>query len=337
MNPFFSIIITTCRDDYPMKHKPETHVLAQMAENCLRQTFDDFELIVVDLLWEKRPRYLEENFGGLGFPILHIPDKNSVFRDLHLVRICSARNTGLLYARGQCVIFTDDCQDWSPNALERLASWGKNDVGATIRLHRDNGKGPVECDSRWEAYGIEGTLRTKCVNAAHIGYLGGSLSMVPIINMLQCNGWDEMFDGGRQLEDSDMAKRLGAGGLKMALEGHAKCIEYKQTPCSGHIMRTNTIVKCNGAYIYPIWDENPKRIRANEETLRNRVIDTFMEGECLKLKGGKCSNSGDKCEGGWNRRSLMGIYKDRRLVFDLAQLRSERTWETASTDPLLEL
>jgi glycosyltransferase involved in cell wall biosynthesis len=320
-----------------MKHKPETHVLAQMAENCVKQTFDDFELIVVDLLWEKRPRYLEENFGGLGFPILHIPDKNSIFRDLHLVRICSARNTGLLYARGQCVIFTDDCQDWSANALERLASWGKNDVGATIRLHRDNGKGPVECDSRWEAYGIEGTLRTKCVNAAGIGYLGGSLSMVPLINMLQCNGWDEMFDGGRQLEDSDMAKRLGAGGLQIALEGHAKCIEYKQTPCSGHIMRTNTIVKCNGAYIYPIWDENPKRIRANERLLTNDVIDTFMDGECLKLKEGNCSNSGDKCEGGWNRRSLMGIYKDRRLVFELAQLRSERTWETAATDPLLEL
>jgi glycosyltransferase involved in cell wall biosynthesis len=320
-----------------MRHKPETHVLAQMAENCLKQTFQDFELIVVDLVWAQRPRYLEENFGSLGFPVLHIPDKSSIFRDLNLIRICSARNTGLMYARGQCVVFTDDCQEWTENAFERLHAWGKNNVGATVRLHRDNGKGPIEVDSRWEAYGIEGTLRTKCVPAAGIGYLGGSLSMVPTLNMLECNGWDEMFDGGRQLEDSDMAKRLGVTGLKMALEGHAGCVEFSQQPCSGHIMRTNTVVKCNGAYIYPIWEAEPKRVRANDHIVPDEDLDTFLDGECPMLRDGNCKNSGDKCEGGWNRRSLMGIYQDPRMVFDMAELRAQRTWETVSTDPLLEL
>lgn len=336
--PFFSIVITTCRDDHPMPKRPDAHVLALMAENCIRQTFRDFELIVVDLCYKDRRRWLQENYGMLDFPVLHIPDKASIFRELHLTRICSARNTGLLYARGKCVIFSDDCQEWSENALERLYDWGSHDCGATVRLHRDRGRGSYECDSRWVAYGIQNTLKTKVVQADGIGFLGGTLSMVPIDKMLECNGWDEMFDGSRQLEDSDMAKRLGATGLKMALEGHAKCIEYSHGSCSGNIHRGAKDAKCNGAYIYPIWEAQPQRYRANDRVLTDDELDRFMSGECVWLaEGGKCKASGDKCEAMWNRRSLMNIYKDNRLVFDLAEMREDRAWSTAEHDPILQV
>jgi glycosyltransferase involved in cell wall biosynthesis len=335
--PFFSVIITTCREDYPMPKRRDTHVLALMAENCIRQTYGSFELIVVDLLYKDRAGWLEENYGMMPFPILHVPDKSSVFRDLRLTRICAARNTGLLYARGHCVIFSDDCQEWSDNALERLHDWGSNDVGATVRLHRDRGKGPYEADSRWEAYSIQGTLKTKVVNAAGIGFLGGTLSMVPLEKMLECNGWDEMFDGSRQLEDSDMARRLGATELRMALEGHAKCVEFTHGPCGGDIHRSNANAKCNGAYIYPIWEAQPNRIVANDRILTDEELDLFMPGECPWLEHGNCKSSGDKCEARWNRRSLMNIYKDPRLVFDLRQMRSQRDWETARHDPLLQV
>jgi len=226
--PFFSVIVTTCRGDYPFVHHSDWHVLNKIAENLRRQTFRDFELIIVDLCWDLRMEWVDDvcNGDGFDFPILHIPDKDSVFRDLSLIRICSARNTGLLYARGKCVIFSDDGQEWSVDALERLHSWGENGAGATCRLHRDNGYGPIEIDSRWMSYQIEGTDKTKVVRADGIGYLGGTLSMVPLEAMLECNGWDEMFDGSRQLEDSDMAKRLGALNLKMALEGHPTCVEF---------------------------------------------------------------------------------------------------------------
>lgn len=335
--PFFSIIITTCREDHPMPKRRDAHVLALMAENCIRQTYSGFELIVVDLLYNQRKKWLEENYGMLSFPILHIPDKSSVFRDLHLTRICSARNTGLLYARGECVIFSDDCQEWSDNALERLYSWGKNGHGATVRLHRDSGRGVYEADSRWESYGIQGTLKTKVVNAADIGFLGGTLSMVPTERMLECNGWDEMFDGSRQLEDCDMAKRLGVTGLKMALEGHAKCTEFKHGACSGNIHRSNADAKCNGAYIYPIWEAQPDRIVANDRVLADDELEFFLPGECTRLESGKCKNSGDKCEARWSRRSLMNIYKDKRLIFDLRAMREQCCWETAHSDPMLQV
>ena len=333
--PFFSIIITTCRPDFSMKHRKETHVLGLMIENLINQTFRDFELIIVDLVWRHRKMWVADNYGDVGFPILHITDKNSIYRDLNLIRICSARNTGLVYARGKCAVFSDDGQYWSSNALEALVNWGRKGHGATCRLHRDRGVGAIEMDSRWQAHGIAGTQRTKVLGAQHIGYLGGTLSMVPMEKMLECNGWDEMFDGTRQLEDSDMAKRLGNTGLRIALEGHPYVVEHDQKECDARIFRRNIMVKCNGSYCYPLWENEPDRIRANDRVMTDDMIKTFIH--CQKLNSdGRCLVSKDECKkGGWNRRSLMDIYKDERLVFDLRKLREERSWDSASCDPLL--
>jgi len=50
---------------------------------------------------------------------------------------------------------------------------------------------------------------------------------------------------------------------------------------------------------------------------------------------GDCSVSGDECKREGSRRSLLSIYKDTRLVFDLRQQRAERSWVTVMTDPML--
>jgi hypothetical protein len=333
--PFFSVIVTTCRGDKPFLHHEDWHVLDKILENCNRQTFRDFELIIVDLCYDFRMEWQDER-AHVDFPVLHIPDKDSIFRDLRLIRICSARNTGLLYARGSAVIFSDDGQHWSDDAFEYLRPWAENGAGATCRLHRDNGNGPIEIDSRWMSYQMEGTLRTKVVNASDIGYLGGTLSMVPTERMLECNGWDEMFDGSRQLEDADMAKRLGATGLKMALEGHPTCIEYALKSCKADKVRNHMAAKCNGSYCYPLWEQQPGRVRSNTTLLSDEHLATFMKGCCVKLKlDGGCSVSNDKCDMQPNRRSLLSIYQDPRLVFDLAELKRARSWGTVTEDGLL--
>lgn len=333
--PLFSVIVTTCRGDHPFLHKRDWHVLDKIIENLQRQTFRDFELIIVDLCYDHRMEYLDLA-EKVDFPLLHIPDKDSIFRDLSMIRICSARNTGLFYARGRNVIFSDDGQEWSDDALQCLVPWAQNGAGATCRLHRDNGRGPIEIDSRWASYQIEGTLRTKVVQANDIGYLGGTLSMVPIEAMLDCNGWDEMFDGSRQLEDADMAKRLGARGLKMALEGHPICTEFAMRSCKADKVRNHMTAKCNGSYCYPLWEQEPDRVRANTTLLSDDHLSTFVKGCCTKLAlDNSCMVSEDKCDMLPNRRALLKIYQDLRLVFDLRELRKQRTWELAAMDPML--
>jgi len=334
-SPFFSIVITTCRGDKPFIHN-DWNLLDKIVENCQKQTFKNFELIIVDLLYDYRADHFKDVIGKLDFPLLHIVDKDSIFRDLMLVRICSARNTGLLFARGKHIIFSDDGQEWSEQALDQLKSWAMNGIGATCRLFRDNGYGPYEIDSRWAAYKMEGTLRTKVVSADGVGYLGGTLSMVPMEAMLKCNGWDEMFDGSRQLEDSDMARRLGAAGLRMALDGHPRVVEYKMRGCDSQKFRNGIFVKCNGAYIYPMWDKDPKRIVANDRLLTDEELDSFILGKCRKLDAKlRCTVSKDECKGNWKRRSLMKIYQDQRLVFDIRKLREARSWDNVENDSIL--
>ena len=342
--PLFSVIVATCRDDTPFVHHP-WHVLDKIIENLRRQTFRDFELIIVDLCYDLRSNYLEQ-IAPVDFPILHIPDKDSIFKDLSLIRISSSKNTGLLYARGKNVIFSDDGQEWSQDALRLLATWAKYRVGATCRLHRDNGKGVFECDSRWVAYGMKGMFGTKIVNARDIGYLGGTLSMVPIEPMLLCNGWDEMFDGSRQLEDGDMAKRLGETGLKVVLEGHPRCVEYLLRGCNADKVQGRIMVKCNGSYLYPRLDEQPYHMIANNTLPTDEQLGTFMAGRCTKFtKQGICATSKDPCDVFRKKKRrkficpdigyLSRIYQDTRLVFNLRQMRAERSWETAMIDPIL--
>jgi len=332
--PFFSLIVPTCRDAYPMPLHENKHIFQLIVENLVAQTFKSFELIVVDLLWDHRHQWFQENYPDLPFPVLHIPDKSSVFKDLGLQRICSSRNTGLIFARGACTIYSDDCQHWSPDALEHLHKWGKKGFGATVRLWRDVGEGPYEVDSRWAAHNIAGTNRTAFIPASNLGYFGGSLSMAPTQKFVEINGWDEMFDGSAQLEDTDMSKRLGAAGLKMALEGHPRCIEYEHKACSS-LSRAirNVSSKCNGAWGFRFWNNMPQRIEANRRVMTDEEVKGFIEGQCVMLKQvdgqDKCGVSNHPCLDRFANKEMIRMYQDMRLILPLGMLRENATWENA--------
>lgn len=326
----FSIIVNTCRDPYSMPLFPNKSIFDLLIENLVNQTFEDFELIVVDLCWDKRRDLFQTNYQDLPFPVLHIPDKTSIFKDLGITRICTAKNTGIIFARGRNLIFSDDCQYWGPNALKFLTGWAKNNHGATCRLYRDVGDGPYECDSRWRSLGISGTDRTWFGNANQVGYLGGTLTMLPLATMLQINGYDEMFDGSRQLEDADLCRRVGAVGLKIALEGHPRVIEYEHTACSKMANVKNIATKCNGAYGFPYWNAQKPRIRANTHIMGDNVLRSFLNDECSMLSPeGKCKASGDTCRDRYTNKKYMKIYQDMRLVFNLSVLNAQSSWDCA--------
>jgi glycosyltransferase involved in cell wall biosynthesis len=339
--PLFSVVIATARENAAFLNRPDWRVLDKIVECCDRQTFRDFELIVVDVLHEFRPRYFEG--VKLGFPVLHIPDKRGPFKDAKLTRICSARNTGIMYARGQFLVTGDDGEDWSPDAFQRFVGWVKRCMGATGRLYRDNGAGPESVDSRFAAYRMPDTGGYRLVLAASAGYLGGTLTMTPMSVMLRCNGFDEMFDGSRQLEDADLAYRLGAARLRVALDGSIKVVEYAQKKWEGdsRVFRATPHIKCNGAYFYPIMHR--RRIAANDRQLTSAEVETFLKGRCPKLDPrGFCSISKGACLDGWKwgtpedgMELLRKVYLDQRLVFSLKEQQEHRSWETAQSDPLL--
>ena len=327
----------TCRKDDPGLPAP---VLQMMLESMRRQmiTFQgDCELIIVDLLWEKRRQWFAELLDQYQrdnpdwtVPVLHVPDRSTPFRDEKLLRICSPKNTGILLARGTHVVFTDDCQLLPRNGLALLADWASSGVGATMcyekRIYAPEGNGRTTGRDQRGIHLQVPQGMGRVVNARDIGFLGGTMSMLPLETLLDLNGWDEGFDGSRQLEDGDMIIRLAAHGQKMAYENRTCVIEYEVGAYDEDVVNPNPI-KCNGAYAQ--WRWKHLHIQANRgynaETIRRMGWQ-----DCIRLsEDKKCSPHMGECTKLADPERLERIFTDPRLTFDLCQERDEITWENA--------
>jgi hypothetical protein len=300
----------------------------------MAQDYDpqSFELIIVDLLYDKRREQLRELVERLqpAFPILHARDRSTPFRDEGLLRIASPKNTGAMLARTtDAIVFTDDCQVIPPRALSYLAEWASKGLGATMcyekriwghgkREDRVTGK-----DARGHHLGIaEG--QAKQVPPREIGFLGGTCSMLPVRALVEVNGWDEMFDGSRQLEDADMILRLAAIGQNMAYDNRLTIVEYEAGGYDPDVVSTQAI-KCNGAYAQFVWGLGRKQANRGEHL--DEVIQRMAWKDCLRIKEGqKCYPHMSPCTKMGEPEDLNRIFRDPRLVFDLADMRSREDW-----------
>ena len=328
----------TCREDNPGLPAP---VLQMMVDSMHRQDYaGDFELIIVDLLWERRRKQfyeilasLEPPKSGVKIPVLYIPDKSSPFKDRSILRIATPKNTGLLFARGTHVIFTDDCQVIPENALSLLSEWAEQGYGATMCYEKRvwGGVGGTDrttgVDRRGEVLGIQvGT--GKVVTARDIGFLGGTMSMVPIESLEAVNGWDEMFDGSRQLEDGDMIIRLAGHNQLMAYENRARIIEYE---CGNYGKEVNPQpIKCNGAYAQYVWGLGRRQANKLSGEQLAEAIQRSAWVNCLRVRpGDQCYPHMSPCTKLGTKEELEAIYNDPRILFDIAELRCQRSWRYA--------
>lgn len=323
-----SIVMHTCRkNDAP--HLPAP-LLEMMVRSMEEQDYQgDYELIIVDLAWEHRKDYFANR--KYRFPLLHIPDRSTPFRDRKLLRIASPKNTGIIYARGDCVVFTDDCQRLPTDGLSLLAEWAERGVGATMcyEKHRadkaSNSYITTGVDQRGAHLGVAAG-EGKPVPTRQIGFLGGTMSMVPIPTLLEVNGWDEMFDGSRQLEDGDMILRLTAAAQHMAYECRSRVIEYETGAYDERVVSTQPI-KCNGAYAQFIWSKG--RTKANTDEFRADAINHMCWENCVRIENDKCTPHLSPCTHLGDPALLHEVYSDPRLVFDLVELRRSASWEKA--------
>lgn len=345
----FSIVMHTCREDNAGLPAP---VLQMMLNSMVRQDYSgEFELIIVDLLWERRRKDFERmcpgnisTTAGVEVPVLYVPDKTSPFKDRGLLRIATPKNTGLLFARGTHVIFTDDCQIIPENALTLFSEWAEKGAGATMCYEKRicGGSGGNDrttgVDQRGAHIGVP-TGTGKIVTARDIGFLGGTMSMVPIETLEAVNGWDEMFDGSRQLEDADMILRLAAHGQLMAYENRARIIEYE---CGnyGDVVSTQPI-KCNGAYAQYVWGLGRRQANRLSGDQLVEAIRRSAWTDCLRINPDqKCIPHLSPCTKLGEKDVLEAVYNDKRITFDLAEKRKNvnTSWEDlndAMANPVL--
>lgn len=205
MRPKLSVLLCTVRSDRGYKDRPDLHTLETVCDDLNAQTFKDFELIIVDGLWQHRPGWVTDStprsprWGcSYNFDIKHVPPRDTIWTRNKKVAICTYRNTGLAWARGELVVNLDDCCRLPPMYLEVFArAYFEHHVCAAATWPaRNDGRLPGPVMQPGQVFGF------------------GSYALSAALTL---NGYDEAYDGAQGLEDADWSTRLFRLGVPSVL------------------------------------------------------------------------------------------------------------------------
>jgi len=114
LEPLVSVIMCTIRPVPRWK---------MMLDSLEKQKFTDFEYVIVDGLYDRRRAEVKNILKDYSFPIVYVKDK-PWFHDEQVQcgkrpGIASARNVGVIHARGVLLLIHDDCSKLPPDWIER--------------------------------------------------------------------------------------------------------------------------------------------------------------------------------------------------------------------------
>ena len=342
--PLISVIMNTARSGYAMTGFPNRHHFEFTIEALRRQSLQDIEFIISDYMHDRRK--LDWNtIRPTQFPIYHVPVTHSIFKDMGYVAISACKNNGIMFAEGEILVFLDDCSNFEGNFLNRILEiyrtqktfpnpWHKKEVGVELQYNSD---GIPVIDSRHILF--DQHAKDVIVDDFHMyGYSTMSLKAA-----LDVNGFDEMMDGSRQLEDIDMGERLKAKGYHISLHRYLFVVEqqHKQiapTP-QKHVgepiddFKFKENLKCNGPFLgikkekrtgVDFWFANNRAFSPEEQTM---IRTCFLLDESSGQI--KCKSSGGGCN--WIDKHMMHpdskIYFTNPPLFNLGNKRQQRLSE----------
>jgi glycosyltransferase involved in cell wall biosynthesis len=289
------------------------------------------------------------------FTIKHIPvEHNNNFNhrfwlDNKRWNVCGTLNTGIIHAEGELLVRIDDCSEFESDYLKKfwdgyqsgyfpMAMHIKYLEGRPAVLNKEyldkrgevdhyrKGLSRTERDSLLKKlYGENGLIRDTRYNIVkkeggrkiappewYYGY-----SSVPLEAALKVNGYDELFDGDKSLEDADMGSRLEMAGYKnkFLLDVNHQVIEHEHGPIAEDLFDKNTRpIKCN--YAIYLTNRNKNRWKANSGILSEKDVE-FIREESLKSPCSPTSNFyDDNCRG-----KMFDIWVRNQPMFDLKEER----------------
>jgi glycosyltransferase involved in cell wall biosynthesis len=332
---------------------PDQHHLQFTIEHLRRQSFKDFEFIISDYVYEHRNKEIDlKSIRPTQFPIYHIPIRHSKFKDLGYSAISACKNNGIFYASGQILVFVDDCCSFESGYLSKIYDiiTTKNTFPNPLHLkhignnYQIDGNGNQIRDCRFTLFD---QLKTDLiVNNFHLyGYMTCTLE-----SAIRINGFDEMYDGSRQLEDIDFGERLKLAGYSLSLHKNLVVVEQQHSKIAPdhndhhpwhkdiQLIEPNfkENLKCNGPWI-KIKEEMRKgedRIRSNHRLMTGEERDRLVN--CYKFIASPSPGSGPRCmvSGGgcnWSKDGRLDrhmtsrdsdIYINNPPLFDIAAMRS---------------
>jgi glycosyltransferase involved in cell wall biosynthesis len=332
---------------------PDQHHLQFTIEHLRRQSFQDFEFIISDYIYEHRSKEIDlKSIRPTNFPVYHVPIRHSKFKDLGYAAISACKNNGIFYASGQILVFLDDCCSFECGYLGKIYDIISTQhtfpnplhVKHTGTNHQLDGSGKQIRDCRFVLFDQLGT--DVIVNNSDLyGYMTCTLEAA-----IRLNGFDEMFDGSRQLEDIDLGKRLKLAGYKISIHKNLVAVEQEHSKIAPdhndhhpwhkdiQMIEPNfkKNMKCNGPWIM-IKQEmrtGEDRIKSNHRAMtaneQDKLINCYKFNPCPSPGSGpRCGVSGGGCN--WSKDSKLfehmtdpnsQIYITNPPIFDIVAMRS---------------
>jgi len=209
---------TTLCNNY-LNSKDAPHILTPTLLSLVNQSFIDFEVI----LCHKHPEDIRDDFewicNHLELNGRLIKEKSSIWHELgdKYRTVNNIRNTGLIHAKGELILFLDDYTVFNKNLLQN--AWDAYQDGYYItargmrRIRYDPKATPTEKFSRKSIVdkNIYSSYNFNNIKEGEIIPISATWTYCCSVSLRDClsvNGFDEIWDGNFGGTDQDFGRRL---------------------------------------------------------------------------------------------------------------------------------
>jgi len=197
-----SVVYITARSLKPMLDGPwfAQGQYELLAESLKKQTYTDYEVVVVD---RENPLPRPE-LAFLFGQVRYVRPRETPWTRLEAFCPSSARNTGLAVARGEIIFGLDDCSHFDGDLFQQIVEWWERGYCLVPNIVRDDVPSAAlpQVPMRQER--------------------AGGIWAYPHQMARDVNGYDERFDGCLALEDWEFSERLINAGAKLMMHAAAR-------------------------------------------------------------------------------------------------------------------
>ena len=293
--PRVTICMITAQVDHPFLHRSDS-VYDVFRASVANQTYDGpIEVVVADAAPDRLQREGRETIASWGHA-----DRAIFTLQAHHDRIAisAARNTAAAYARGDLLVFLDDCVELLPGFVAAAVDVYANGLIPTRVAIRVGDV--VDVDPTWRDQGCPMDRRTWSLSGQ-----AGSVFVLSREAFLKLNGFDENFDGNWGCEDQEFWARVDRARLRRV--GRADlavlCWAHSKTP------RRAIVRRCRE--LYAQWAYSSSRIEANRR-LTDATLDELRRAP-------PCDPSCELCTAP-DRAQQIEVYRTIPADFDLREL-----------------
>ena len=230
-----SVICCTARKEAGIK---------EMLKSLEKQTYKDFEFVLVDKAWESRDEDFIVMLNDTSVNCKYIKDKS----EHGFVSIASARNLAVDNSSGEWIVSVDDRTLFYSNTLELHAQAideGWDAMAGFSDFHHEGifaDKEPDKEDKRAEHPNAgNGPYASSHFYGYHMGFSKKAWAKV--------RGFDETYDGVYGWEDVDFGIRLGNAGAVVKLGSECRVLQIRDEKHDEVFVKENAPHALTGGHI----------------------------------------------------------------------------------------